>query len=107
MSPSTSAVMPSPLEHHYKVSEIAEQWNVSEDTVRRIFRDEPGILTIGEGSRLLGGRKKAYKRRYFVLRIPESVLARVQSRLMNKRPAESAIVLPGAGVRGGRDLHAS
>lgn len=35
---------PTPLafERHYSVREIAEMWNVSGDTVRRIFRGQPG-----------------------------------------------------------------
>jgi hypothetical protein len=74
--------MPNP-ERHYKSSEIAELWNVSEDVVRRMFADEPGVLKFGEPTRLVGRGK--YKRRYSYLRIPESVLQRVQERLMHKR----------------------
>jgi AraC-like DNA-binding protein len=82
------------IELHYTVSEIAQRLKLSEETVRRIFRDEPGTLKIGEGSRLLGGRKKAYKRRYFVLRIPQSVFERWQDRRMHKRPAEAVPLRP-------------
>jgi|ERR1700722_6008167 len=92
----------STIELHYTVAEIAKQLKLSEETVRRIFRDEPGTLKIGEGSRLLGGRKKAYKRRYFVLRIPQSVFERVRDRLMHKRPVE-AVPLHRPVVR---DVHA-
>jgi hypothetical protein len=95
-----SSSYPAPLEPHYKVSEIAQQWNVSEDTVRRMFSDEPGVLKIGEGSRLLRGRGKRYKRRYFVLRIPHSVLVRMTDRLIHKRPADA--VADGGGVDRGR-----
>ncbi len=74
------------LERCYKVSEIAEQWNLSDDTVRKLFFDEPGVLKIGSPSRLLGGRKKKYTRHYHLLRIPESVLLRMHARLMNGQP---------------------
>jgi hypothetical protein len=92
------------IEPHYTVSEIAEMWKLSVDTVRRMFGDEPGVLKIGQATRLV---KRKYVRHHFVLRIPESVLLRVQDRLMHKRGAESdtAASLPVAGRR--RDLHAS
>jgi len=56
-------------ERHYSVSEVAGLWNLSRDSVRRIFRCEPGVLVIGD--------------RYVTLRIPESVLQRVHRRLTN------------------------
>lgn len=59
------------LERHYTVEEIAEAWNLSKDAVRRIFRNEPGVLVLGTDHR----RRK--KRRYETLRIPLSVLDRV------------------------------
>jgi hypothetical protein len=68
------------LEQHYSIPQIARQWSLSPNTVRRIFFNEPGVLRIGQPSRLLGGQKKKYKRHYFTLRIPESVLLRVQAR---------------------------
>jgi hypothetical protein len=90
------------IETYYTVTEIAKLWKVSDDTVRTLFVDEHGVLKIGGPSRLLG---RKYKRRYYLLRIPESALRRVEQRLMDKRPAEpvSRRVLD----RGSRDLHAS
>jgi hypothetical protein len=88
--------MPGPerLERHFKISEIAEQWNVSDDVVRAIFADEPGVLKFGQATRLTGRGK--YKRRYSYLRIPESVLQRVQERLMHKRsPGLASVPLRG------------
>lgn len=60
-------------EHHYAVAEIAAMWNLSEDTVRRLFKDEPGVLVIRDW------QPRGRKRRYTTLRIPESVVARVHS----------------------------
>ncbi len=57
-------------ERHYSVQEVARLWRVSDDTVRRTFSGEPGVLAIGNGKRAL-------------LRIPESVLARVHRRMSN------------------------
>ena len=61
-------------EHHYKPEELAELWGVSTETIRSIFRAEPGVLKIGKT-----GAK--YKRGYVTLRIPEEVMERVHRRL--------------------------
>jgi hypothetical protein len=61
---------------HYSVREVASLLNLSDDKVRRLFQDEPGVLVIGDQSR-------KSKRRYTTLRIPESVLERVLRRFSN------------------------
>jgi hypothetical protein len=66
-----------PAERHYAVIEVAEMWNLSPDKVREIFEQEPGVLVIGE-------RNPRHKRRYLTLRIPQTVLQRVHSRLASK-----------------------
>jgi hypothetical protein len=58
-----------PFERHYTPKELAELWRVDESTIRRLFRDEPGVLRIGEA-----GRRG--KRDYVTLRIPASTAAR-------------------------------
>ena len=68
---------PAPAERHYAVAEIAEMWNLSPDKVRELFENEPGVLVIGELS-------PRHKRRYVTLRIPQTVLQRVHSRLSSK-----------------------
>jgi hypothetical protein len=57
-------------ERHYSVSEIAAMWNLSVDLVRKLFRNEPGVL-------VLGSVKRRGKRGYMTLRISQSVLERV------------------------------
>ena len=64
-------------ERHYAVGEIAQLWNLSTDKVRELFENEPGVLVIGE-------RSPRHKRRYVTLRIPQTVLERVHSRLSSK-----------------------
>lgn len=64
-------------ERHYAVAEIAEAWNLSADKVRELFENEPGVLVIGEQS-------PRHKRRYVTLRIPQSVVERVHSRLSSR-----------------------
>jgi hypothetical protein len=63
------------------VAEIAAKLKLSEDKARRLFFDEPGVLRIGQPTRLVG---RKYRRHYFVLRVPVSVFERVQDRLRKK-----------------------
>jgi hypothetical protein len=64
-------------ERHYAVTEVAEMWNLSPDKVRDLFEHEPGVLVIGD-------RNPRHKRRYLTLRIPQTVLQRVYTRLAAK-----------------------
>lgn len=59
------------LEQHYTVEQIAQAWAVSPVTVRRIFRDQPGVLKPKGRKTFLSARS------YDALRIPASVAARV------------------------------
>lgn len=62
-------------QRHYSVGEIAQMWNISDDSVRRLFEREPGVIP-------LGNEKSSWrKRRYITLRIPEEVAERVHRRL--------------------------
>ena len=60
---------------HYAPAEVAEMWSLSVDTVRKIFENEPGVLTIPTSAPRRG------KRRYITLRIPLHVIERVHRRL--------------------------
>ncbi len=59
------------LEQHYTVEQLATLWAVSPVTVRRMFRDLPGVL------KAQGRRTSSKARSYETLRIPASVAARV------------------------------
>ena len=61
----------------YTLAEVAERLKVNDDTVRRMFRHEPGVIVI------CFPRKG--RRVYRTLRIPESVLDRVISRFTAAR----------------------
>jgi helix-turn-helix protein len=56
------------------VAQVAEMLGVSEDTVRRLFSNEPGVIDLGQRETSRG------KRRYRVLRIPSTVVARFLER---------------------------
>lgn len=63
------------FEPHFTPKEIAKIWRKDEDTIRKIFRSEPGVLCFES----MSGRRGV--RSYVSLTIPESVVARVHQRL--------------------------
>jgi len=69
------------LEKHYTVQEIALAWNVSEETVRRRFRGVPGVLHLGEATRLIG---RKYRRGYELLRIPASIEEKIRNEMRGR-----------------------
>jgi hypothetical protein len=73
--PSTVGISPA-IERHYTVAEVAILWNLSRDTIRRLFENEPGVVILTTATR-------RGKRRYKTLRIPESVLLRVHRQNVN------------------------
>lgn len=62
-------------EQHFTASELAELWHLDSDTIRKIFRDEPGVLLITTG------KKTRYRKAYTNIRIPASVAERVHRRM--------------------------
>jgi hypothetical protein len=69
-------------QRHYTVQELASHWASSDDTIRRLFADEPDVILIGTPSRRLA---RKLKRHYYTMKIPQSVAERVYLRLRNKR----------------------
>jgi hypothetical protein len=61
-------------EKHYAPADLAKAWGVNVETIRNVFREEPGVVKIGE-------RAPGHKRSYLTLRIPQSVAVRVHKRL--------------------------
>ena len=62
-------------EKHYTPSELAAMWRLSPATIRKLVRNEPGVLKLqGDGS-------AHGKRSYTTFSIPESVALRVHERL--------------------------
>jgi len=77
MSAATNTVSPIPspaLERHYSPDELGAIWNLSPDTVRRLFEREPGVLVIEH-------TRAGARRRYRTLRIPQSIALRVHRRM--------------------------
>lgn len=63
-------------ERHFTVPELAEMWNLSREFVRQVVQSEPGVT---EWVRQQPGR-----RRYRVLRVPQSVAERLYNRALGK-----------------------
>lgn len=66
--------MASVASKHLSPTELAEACGVSTETIRNLFRDEPGVLKIGRPA-------SRFRRTYITLRIPQEVAERVYRRL--------------------------
>lgn len=62
--------VPNPFGTFFSPAELATLWNLSEQSIRRLFQDEPGVFKLGTSN-------PRRKRGYITLRIPESVALRV------------------------------
>ena len=65
-------------ERHFTPGELGKLWGMHAGTIRRIFRDEPGVIRLGS----IGRRSR---RDYLSLRIPESVARRKHTQLSARR----------------------
>ncbi len=72
--PRQNGFAPTALERHYSVSELSKLWFFSENTIRRLFSREPGVIKIAR-------QPTRVKRGYTSLRIPERIAQRVHQRL--------------------------
>ena len=61
------------FEKHYRVGELAELRSLGRETVRKLVKDDPGVIKIRMG------RKKAHT----VYSVPESAAQRIHTRLLN------------------------
>jgi hypothetical protein len=62
--------VPDPFARMYTPRELAEVWHLSEQSIRRLFQDRPGVLKIGDSN-------PRGKRSYVTLRIPTAVVEQV------------------------------
>ena len=59
---------------NYTIQELASEWGLSDETVRKMFENEPGVLRIGKAV------SRRNHRRYVSIRIPEEIAQRVMKR---------------------------
>jgi hypothetical protein len=67
----------SALERHLTAHEVGKLWGFSEDVIRRLFKDYPGVLKVSSP-----GRRG--KRSYVSIRIPESIVQKRHAELHGK-----------------------
>jgi hypothetical protein len=65
-------------ERHYGPDQIAEELGLSEDSVRRMFENEDGVL-------IWENPERSSTRRRRTMKIPQSVYERVYQRLSTRR----------------------
>jgi hypothetical protein len=61
------------FERHFTVEELASRWSLSQEFVRKLFLDEPGVVVFW--------RQRPGRRAYRTVRIPESVAVRIHRRM--------------------------
>jgi len=62
-----------PFERHYRIGELAQLWGLGRETVRKLAKDEPGVLKIRMGP----------KRAHTFYSVPESVARRIHTKLLD------------------------
>lgn len=62
--------VPDPFGRMFTPRELADLWHLSEQSIRRLFQDRPGVLKIGDSN-------PRGKRGYVTLRIPTAVVEQV------------------------------
>ena len=71
--PLRNIMAPSALEKKYGICDLAELWRLGRVTVRKLVKDDPGVLKIQMG------RNKSN----IYYSVPESVAQRIYTRLLN------------------------
>jgi hypothetical protein len=61
------------FEKHYRIGDLARLWGLGRETVRKLVKDDPGVIKIRMG------RKKAHT----IYSVPKSAARRIHTRLLN------------------------
>ncbi len=72
------------FERHYRISDLARLWGLGRETVRKLIKDDPGVIKIRMG------RKKAHT----IYSVPESAARRIHTLLLNAAPLRPPESLP-------------
>jgi hypothetical protein len=65
------------FEKHYRISDLARLWGLGRETVRKLVKDDPGVIKIRMG----------HKKAHTIYSIPESAAQTIHTRLLNAVPA--------------------
>jgi hypothetical protein len=60
------------FEKHYRIGELARLWGLGRETVRKLVKDDPGVIKIRMGR----------KRLHTIYSVPESAARRIHTRLL-------------------------
>lgn len=72
------------FERHYRISDLARVWGLGRETIRKLVKDDPGVIKIRMG------RKKAHT----IYSVPESAAHRIHTRLLNAAQGREPESLP-------------
>ena len=61
------------FEKHYRIGDLAELWHLGRETVRKLVKDDPGVIKVRMGR----------NRRHTTYSVPESAAKRIHTRLLN------------------------
>jgi len=61
------------FEKHYRISDLADLWGLGRETVRKLVKDDPGVIKVRMG------RRKTHT----TYSVPESAARRIHTRLLN------------------------
>jgi hypothetical protein len=61
------------FEPHYRIGELARLWGLGRETVRKLVKDDPGVIKIRFGP----------KKSHTTYSVPESAARRIHTRLIN------------------------
>src|SRR5258708_20688562 len=80
-------------EQHYSPAQLAEQWNLSEDTVRRIFEREPDVLIFENPER--GSRRSEHRSEEHTseLQSPDHLVCRLLLEKKKQKKSQSRLTL--------------
>jgi hypothetical protein len=76
------------FERHYRIGDLARLWSLGRETVRKLVKDDPGVIKIRMG------RKKAHT----TYSVPESAARRIHKRLLNAAQVHPTESLPTAAL---------
>lgn len=72
------------FEKHYRIGDLARLWGLGRETVRKLVKDDPGVIKIRMG------RKKSHT----IYSVPESAAHRIHTRLLNAAHGHPPEALP-------------
>ena len=78
------AVENTTFEKHYRIGDLARLWGLGTKTVRKLIKDDPGVIKIRMG------RKKSHT----IYSVPESAARSIHTRLLNDVHRHSPESLP-------------